>query len=155
MNQPSPPETIGQLLGRISHLHHKRMHETWELLDLHRGQPFVLHLLWEQDGRTHSELAKIMRRSPATITNMVKSMERAGFVERRADPNDERVSRVCLTKAGRECKAKVEEAWKSFERRTLAGFEQAELDTLQALLERVLGNLQDPYSELPDKQPSG
>jgi len=141
MISTSPPETIGQLLGRISHLHHKRMHETWESLGLHRGQPLVLHMLWEQDGRTHSELAGILRRSPATITNMIKRMEKAGFVVRRSDPHDERVSRVCLTDAGREIKAAVEAAWNSFEEQTFAGFDHAELDQLHALLERVLYNL--------------
>ena len=80
MIKPSPPETIGQLLGGISHLHHKRMHETWESLGLYRGQPFVLHMLWEDDGRTHSELAEFLRRSPATITNMIKRMEKAGHL---------------------------------------------------------------------------
>ncbi len=141
MGPISPPETIGQLLGRISHLHHKQMHETWESLGLYRGQPFMLHLLWEQDGRTHSELAGLMRRSPATITNMVKRMEKAGFVERRADPEDERISRVYLTDAGRQIKERVDAAWRAFEEQTFAGFDQAELDTLQKLLERVHNNL--------------
>ncbi len=141
MNLPPAPETIGQLLGAISHMHHKRMHETWESLGLYRGQPFVLHLLWEQDGRTHSELAGVLRRSPATITNMIKRMEKAGFVERRSDPHDERVSRVYLTDAGRGLKAAVGKAWADFEKQTFAGFAQTELDTLQSQLRRVLDNL--------------
>jgi DNA-binding MarR family transcriptional regulator len=117
------------------------MHETWESLGLHRGQPLVLRMLWEQDGRIHSELAAVLRRSPATITNMVKRMEKAGFVERCSDPDDERVSRVYLTDAGREIQAGVEAAWRSFEQQTFSGFEQDELDTLCDLLMRVLDNL--------------
>lgn len=141
MIEPQPPETIGQLLGAISHLHHKRMRDTWESLGLHRGQPFVLHMLWEEDGRTHTELAGILQRSPATISNMIKRMEKAGFVDRRSDPRDERVSRVYLTDAGRQIKAAVEATWRSFEGQTFSGFSQAELDTLQTLLARVFDNL--------------
>ncbi len=141
MGPTSPPETIGQLLGRISHLLHKRMHETWEALGLHRGQSFVLHLLWEQDGRTHSELADVLRRSPATITNTIKRMEKAGFVERRSDPTDERVSRVFLTGLGRSIKTDVDAAWQAFERQTLQGFDQDESSILRDMLQRICQNI--------------
>ena len=142
MTQEPAPERIGRLLARVCKLKHRRMHELLESLGLYQGQPFVLRALWEQDGVTHSELAELLSRSPATITNMVKRMEKAGFVERRSDPRDERVSRVYLTEAGHDVKAAVEDAWRAFDERALAGFSEEELIFLRGSLLRICQNME-------------
>jgi len=41
-------------------------------------------------------------------------MEKAGFIERRDDPEDERISRVYLTDAGRDVRSEVEAVWHTF-----------------------------------------
>ena len=70
---------------------------------------------------------------PATITNALKRMEKAGLVERRRDTEDQRVSRVYLTDAGRDVRSEVERVWAELEERTFAG-----LDTKDRLLFRHL-----------------
>jgi DNA-binding MarR family transcriptional regulator len=117
------------------------MHAQWEQLGLHRGQPFILHLLWEQDGMSHSELAARHHVRPATISNMIKRMERAGFVERRADPRDERVSRVYLTDSGHDVRQRVLEIWGELDADVLAGLNAGEMADLHRLLLRVRDNL--------------
>ena len=106
--QPTP-ERMGHLLNKVCGLRHRRMHELLCGLGLYRGQPAMLNALWAQDGLTHSCLAERLNKSPATITKTVKRMERAGFVVRRADPRDERLSLVYLTDAGRDIQSAVEE----------------------------------------------
>lgn len=141
MEQGTVQETLAFLLARICRSNHRRVHRRLEELGLYRGQQFLLFALWEKEGRSHSELADKLRVRPATISNAVKRMERAGFVERRPDPGDERVSRVYLTEAGHKVRGAVEGIWSELASKTFAGFSPEERDQLQALLLRVFQNL--------------
>ena len=134
-------ESLGKLLGRVCRLYRGRMHALWDKMGLHRGQPFLLGVLWEREGITHSEMAAYMHVSPATVTNMVKRMEKAGFVERRPDLQDQRVSRVHLTDVGRAIRDRVEERWQEVERQVFGTLSAQERETLSALLERVRDEL--------------
>ena len=134
-------ETPGHLLAGTCKRLRGRVHGCLETLGLYRGQQFALRALWAQDGLTHSELADRLNVRPATVTNMVKRMEKAGFVERRRDAEDERVSRAYLTQAGRDIQTVVEEAWQGLEKRAFAGFSPDELDLLGQFLRRIQENL--------------
>ena len=143
MSRESSPDRIGHLIARFCHLDHRRVHGSVEGLGLHRGQPSVLRALWEHDGITHSDLARRLHRSSATITVMIKRMEKTGFVERRSDPRDERVSRVYLTDAGRDTKAAVEDALHKSDEQTFAGFSDEEIAVLRGFLLRIIQNIED------------
>lgn len=134
--------TIGYLLAQICRAHHARARALLDDIGLYRGQQFVLCALWAEEGLTHSELADRLHVHPATVTNALKRMERAGFLERRSDPDDQRVSRVYLTEAGREIRGDVEQTWTKLEGQTFAGFSQEEREKLEGFLERVYANLE-------------
>ncbi len=136
------PRTIGYLLSHVCKAHYGRARALLDDIGLYRGQQFVLCALWDQEGITHSELAEVLHVHPATVTKALKRMERAGFVERRPDPADQRVSRVFLTDAGREIRGAVEGIWADLEEETMAGFSESERKTLERLLERVCENLE-------------
>lgn len=143
------PARIGHVLSKVCELKHRRMHELLDCLGLYRGQPSMLNALWQQDGVTHSELAERINRSPATVTKTVQRMEKTGFVERRPDPRDERLSRVYLTSAGRDIQAAVENVWKTFEEQACAGLSENELATLERLLLLVCHNIKgNPRSQV-------
>ncbi len=141
MNVEPTPDRTGHLLNKVCGLRHRRMHELLDDLGLYRGQPSMLNALWAQDGMTHSALAGQINKSPATITKMVKRMEKAGFVERRPDPRDERLSRVYLTDAGRDIQSAVEDEWRAFEEQAFAGFGEEELTALRGYLLRLCRNI--------------
>jgi len=139
---PQPtPERLGHLLNKVCGLRHRRMHDLLDELGLYYGQPAMLRALWAGDGVTHSALAGQLDKSPATITKTVKRMEKAGFVERKPDPRDERLSRVYLTAAGRDVQAAVEQVWQAFELQAFDGFSQEEMAALRGLLQRVCHNI--------------
>jgi DNA-binding MarR family transcriptional regulator len=73
---------------------------------------------------------------------MVKRMEQAGFVERRRDTLDERVSRVYLTAAGRAILPDVKQILADMEATTFARFTAGELDQLRSFLMQIRDNLQ-------------
>ena len=140
MVQDTEMETLGQLLLQICRLNRRRMHALLDEIGLYRGQPHVLHALWGQEGLTHSQLAHTLNRSAATMTNMIKRMEKAGFVERRADPADERVSRVYLTDAGRAIQDRVHQVWHELEDQGFAGLSEQERAQLQQLFTQIRDN---------------
>jgi DNA-binding MarR family transcriptional regulator len=141
MKQTRLSKTFGYLLSQVCKAHHFRARTLLDEIGLYRGQQFVLCALWTEEGITHSELAERLHVHPATVTNAIKRMERAGFVERRPDPEDQRVSRVYLTDAGREIQDAVEGIWAELEKQTLDGFSETERDTLEQSLERIYANL--------------
>jgi DNA-binding MarR family transcriptional regulator len=131
----------GHLLTKVCELRHRRMHKLLDDLGLYKGQPSMLRILWAQEGMSHTELADQLNRCPATITKMVQRMEKAGLVDRRPDPRDERVSRVYLTARGHDIRSEVEDVWHSFEEQAFSSFTQEELDLLHSLLLRVCDNI--------------
>ncbi|MBN1874502.1 MAG: MarR family transcriptional regulator [Anaerolineae bacterium] len=122
MSSAAESEPLDFLLAQICKLHRARAHTLLEELGLYHGQPPMLFALWDQDGQTHRELAERLHVQAATTTKMVQRMEKVGFVERRADPEDQRVSRVYLTDTGRAIKEDVQQVWRRTEEETFSGF---------------------------------
>jgi len=60
-------------------------------------QFYVLNALWVADGMKFKELANSVGIDGSTLTGILDRMERAGFVERRDDPQDRRSLLVFLT----------------------------------------------------------
>ena len=67
----------------------------------------VLRVLVARDGLKSSEVAARGWSTPATVTSVVDTLVRDGYVERRRDEGDRRVVRLFVTEAGRR---KCEEA---------------------------------------------
>jgi DNA-binding MarR family transcriptional regulator len=61
----------------------------------------VLRILMGADGLKASEVADRAWSSPGTLTSVVNTLARDGFVERRPDQADRRVVRLYITDAGR------------------------------------------------------
>jgi len=128
-------------LGRLCHLQHNRIHDLMDDLGLYRGQGRALDILWQNDGCTHGDLAQALGVQPATVSKMIQRMERAGFVGRRADPKDQRVSRVFLSETGRQLKQQVDARFDQLEREAIQGLSPDEILTLRHLLAHVSDNL--------------
>jgi len=141
MSEKSARQLIVFLLGHTCKLFHFHVGTAMEEIGLHRGQVRILSVLWEREGMTQRELAEELHRRPPTITHSLQRMERAGWIERRQDEEDQRVSRVYLTGAGRSIREEVEGKWQKLEGHALDGLSEEERTQLRAYLTRVLDNL--------------
>jgi DNA-binding MarR family transcriptional regulator len=144
-------EGLDFLLANICHLHHSRVRQQLEALKLYRGQPPVLRALWEEEGLTQTDLANRMRITPATLTKMLQRMEKAGFIHRQMDADDQRVSRVYLTQAGRAIQDRVEQVFRQMEEETFADFTLEERVLLRRFLLQIRENLTRVTGETPWK----
>jgi DNA-binding MarR family transcriptional regulator len=61
----------------------------------------ILRILMSEDGLKASEVADRAWSSPGTLTSVVNTLVRDGFVERRADEADRRIVRLYITDQGR------------------------------------------------------
>jgi len=134
-------ESLDFVLAGVCKLHHDRVRSLFESVGLYRGQPPVLKALAEEDGLSHSDLAARLRVTPATVSKMIDRMQRAGFVRRQADPQDQRVSRVYLTEQGRSVQAELRRLFRTIEQETFAGLAPEEMALLRRFLLHVRENL--------------
>jgi MarR family transcriptional regulator, organic hydroperoxide resistance regulator len=74
-------------------------------LGLTYPQYLVLLVLWEEEGLSVKEIGQRLHLDSGTLTPVLKRLEKAGFVRRRRDDQDERQVRVDLTDKGRETRA--------------------------------------------------
>lgn len=130
------------LLRRIILAHHNLSRHKMQELGLHRGQPPVLFALQEHDGIPNSEMAEFLHITPATLTNKVKRMEKAGLVIRRRDPEDERVSRIYITDKGRGIMNSLHDSIMDREKVLLTGFSAEEVEQVKTQMRRILANIE-------------
>lgn len=132
---------IRELLDRISAEMRRDYAALLREYNLHVGQEQLLCRLWKSDGMTQIQLSESLNCEPPTITNMVKSLENHGFVVRKRDSEDGRVSRVYLTSAGRNLCEPVERIWNKQLDKLLTGILPEERLLLRRLMKQMANNL--------------
>ena len=103
----------------------------------------VLLSLKARPTANQRELASAVGIQGATLTHHLNGMEAEGLLTRRRDPANRRVHVVELTPAGEAMFLRLRQVAAAHDRRLRAGFVDAELDTLRALLQRLRGNIVD------------
>ena len=141
MEHKPATEPLHRMLGELCHLHHIQINTSFEGLGLHRGQPQVLMYVLHNEGCTQTELGAVRNVKPATISKVLQRMEHAGFVERRADLEDQRLSRVYLTPAGHAICEDVRKTLDAMDEETFADFTLAERVLLRRFFAQITENL--------------
>ena len=109
---------------------------------LYAGQDGVMLALAETDGMTAGALAGHLGVKAPTMTRTIGRMEAQGFLERKADADDARLTKVYLTANGRERLQAIEAAADLSETTALKGMTDKQIRTLAKLLKVVDANLQ-------------
>jgi DNA-binding MarR family transcriptional regulator len=102
----------------------------------------ALAAMYARKHCTMSELADLATIDRTTLTRTVDRMQDAGWLERLADEEDMRVTRLALTASGRKM---FERIWPEVERLNelaLAGLSNAEIISLKKILGRMRANLE-------------
>lgn len=100
----------------------------------------VLAFLSQHPDCTQKQLKDAHRVDPASITRTVKSLERDGLVQRRADEKDNRLTRVILTPAGERLVAEVSERRKAYMHEALQGIAPADIELFEKVLKQLEAN---------------
>lgn len=145
------PQAVYALTERIQ----RRLMTHLQATGLHWGLRRILQELWIQDGLSQAELAHAVRSSEASASNMLKHLVRGGWVERRRDRYDYRISRVYLTEQGRSLRAAVEKECASIHEEICQELGANDAKRLAALLGKALDRLMSVESEDEEASATG
>ena len=109
---------------------------------LYVGQPRFLFVLMKHSGISQKEMAEILCVKPATVNVTVKRLEKAGFIEKKIDEVNKRVSRLYLTDKGRDTCITVKEVMKNINEKSFNVLNDEEKDWLKKILKKVNNNLE-------------
>jgi DNA-binding MarR family transcriptional regulator len=98
----------------------------------------VLTAVGRSDPRSQLELANHLGVDRTVMTYLLDDLERAGLIERRADPADRRARRIVATQAGRELGCALAKRLMQAEDHVLAGLAgQQDREVFRSLLQRL------------------
>jgi DNA-binding MarR family transcriptional regulator len=106
----------------------------------------VLGILRDHGSMTPSELGERLIVTRATVTGLLDSLERTGFVHRSANPTDRRSLVVEITPAGLAVVQEVRTIVHRQEKAWMAGLSEPELRSYIAQLHRI----QDSLASMPE-----
>lgn len=114
---------------------------------LYAGQDGVVLALAEEDGLTPGQLAVRLGVKAPTMTRTIGRMEAQGFLERRADVSDGRLTKVHLTEAGLKSVEQIGRSVAECGALATHGLSDKEVRTLLKLLKTVEHNLHPALDE--------
>jgi DNA-binding MarR family transcriptional regulator len=135
---PEPHEQLGRSFKAVmAAVRRLRGRETHRPGELSYAQYSLLFNLAGAEHMSAKDLADAAALAPATVTQMLESLELAGLVQRTRSADDRRIVLTALTDRGkelvRERRARFEQRWRD----AVAGFSDEELLTAAAVLERL------------------
>jgi DNA-binding MarR family transcriptional regulator len=117
--------------------------------DVTRGGYAVLRCLDAVGELTLGEIARACSMDAAAASRQVRALEDDGFVERRATPDDRRVTVVRITRAGRGVYARIVAVRTTYMSEVLADWPAADVATLNRLVNRLVGDLEETRFAVP------
>ena len=112
-----------------------------EPLNLTYPQYVVMMALWDKQAVKISDVALVTGISNATLTPLLKRLEKNGYIERNFIEADERQKLITLTKVGKQIGKKAKKA--SEMALCATGLNKREVTKLMSLCEAIKNKLQD------------
>ena len=106
-----------------------------DALGLTYTQYIVLLVIWEHGTISVRDLGRILCLDSGTLTPVLKTLEKAGLINRRRSAKDERVLMITLTQAGSALQEKALEIPSAI--RSSLPLDDEEMQTLAKLLDKI------------------
>lgn len=132
------PDLLGYHLRRAQLAMFRDFAATIDGADVTPGQFGVLALIDANAGLSPTHLARILGIGRATMAGVIDQLERRGFVERAARPNDRRSHALSLSRAGAARFHRLARQVQRHERRMARRLSARERTALIALLQRLV-----------------
>ena len=148
LERPDLPSLPMELFGRLSDASERvlrdHMNPLFAEAGLQPGEFDVLATL-RRSGKPYmlspTQLYEAMMISSGGMTDRIDRLERAGYVERRPDPNDRRGKKIALTGSGKRIIDETIGRHVTNEVRLLSVLTHAEQEKLNALLKKLIAGL--------------
>lgn len=138
---PPPKDMIGARVVCLSKLIRQTFNEAVAEQGLFLGQQDIVFALTENEGITLSDLAKKLGVSSATASVSIKRMEKAGFIIKKADKNDARITRLYPTEKARLAPENIKNKMDSLESILKKNMTKEQVNELSSLLDTAIHNM--------------
>ena len=136
------PRRGGFLIGQIHRLGGRILNKKLLArgIEINPAQGRIMFVLWQEDSIPITELARQTSLGKSTLTSMLDRLEQAGYVQRVPSPHDRRVVLIERTDKDRAFQQQYVQVSQEMAALFYAGFSDAEIETFEGYLERILGN---------------
>lgn len=133
-------------------IHHMAFGSVLSKDGLPPAQVGAIKAIIRRPGMSQRELADELHIQRATVTIMLQKMEKAGFVDRRPDPEDQRISRIYPTEAAIALEEENKKAVDAYFEACFRGLTPEELHQLAEILTRLGVNIRAILAESANKE---
>jgi DNA-binding MarR family transcriptional regulator len=139
-------QQINYFTNLVNRQQHNASSKSNEMM-VSRAQGHLLGLLLMKDGLTQKELSSQLQIRPASLGELVDKLQQNGYVERRVNEKDKRVSNVYLTEEGRKSANEVMEARMQLVDNIFSGLAEEEMDQLSSLMGKLIDSIEQGSGE--------
>jgi len=132
-----PPRSVGFLISQLGFFSSKGFMEALEPVGIGPREFLLMRFVDSSEGQSQQALAERLGVPASRMVALVDHLEEAGFVERRADPEDRRVRGLYLTRKGRSVLERAGKIAIDYETRLCAGINRDEREQLIDLLQKL------------------
>jgi len=130
-------QEINYLLHSILFNEQRLFNEQSTNLDLTVQQARTLELIQKDPGMIQREIADALSIRDASVSSMLKNLERDGYVKRRKDRRSDRNKRIFLTDKGDEIIKELGNLFEDVEKQIVKPLENSETKDLLVLLRKI------------------
>lgn len=112
----------------------------FEGLGFGSGQYMFIIGIYENPGLTQDQLAEVISINKGTVANVLKTLEKDGFVERRQNVKDKRIHNLYLTEKGINSYVLIKKTVEEWNDLLLRDIPKDEVDKLDLLLRKITDN---------------
>ncbi|GBG04768.1 MarR family transcriptional regulator [Lactobacillus rodentium] len=112
-------------------------------LDLTSQQARSIAYINRHPGLIQRELGERFRVRNASITNMLKNLERDGYIERRKDKDSARIKRIYLTQKGEASAEKINLFFTKINDQLLFNIDEHDLDMINEAMKHIIKDMKN------------
>nr|WP_296265424.1 MarR family transcriptional regulator [uncultured Merdimonas sp.] len=143
MGKDKSEESVMMILHQLMHLSEYLVVQGLERLDLNPGQAGILFWLGREGELSQRQLARKVGITPPSVTTAIRKLEGKAMIEKEADPHDQRVFKIRLSKKGKASLEQLKEEIQRLEEVLYQGISAEEKLLLRRILLDMRNNLME------------
>ena len=137
------PLGVAYMVGRLDRALKRQFQRALAPYGLTVGQYTALSVFCSSGGLSNAKLAERTMVSPQAANELIKGMEKSGWILRQPDPNHGRIIQISLTKEGMRLLDSCNKVIAVLERTMLDGLSDKEIVKLHTVLRNAVGILRE------------
>jgi len=133
-------ESLGKRVNDLFRLSMMYFRNEMKKIGFGAGDYAFIALLFVKGGLSQDELSKLMRVDKSYTARALAKLEKIGMVERRPDPEEHRIKRVCIGAKAREIESDFFNILRNWHDTIAKGIEPDHLDLFRTMMDKMISN---------------